>query len=131
VTSLPGQASPRDIADGVLGLGFVAGNANRLAPPFYNALDRGLFVEPVHAFYFSQANHEHFDVRSEVVFGGVNSVHYTGETTTLPLRHEARWAVSLDGVALGGASAESENTSAILSTDTPLIFLPTASAERL
>ncbi len=128
-TSEPGLAFAFGRFDGIMGLGYDTISVNKIVPPFYNMLDEGLLDEPVFAFYLSNA--EDKESESEVVFGGVDSAHYEGKLTKIPLRRKAYWEVDLDAITFGDESAEIENTGVILDTGTSLIALPSTLAELL
>jgi saccharopepsin len=109
-----------------MGLGFDSISVNRMVPPFYKMIEQKLIDEPVFAFYLADQ-----EGQSEVVFGGVDSNHYKGKLTTIPLRRKAYWEVDFDAIAFGDDKAELENTGIILDTGTSLIALPTQLAEML
>lgn len=123
-TSEPGLAFAFGRFDGILGLGYDTISVNKIVPPFYRMVDDGLLDESKFAFYLGSGDDD-----SEVVFGGVDKDHYTGEFTKLPLKRKAYWEVDLDAIILGDQSAELEGTGAILDTGTSLIVLPTTMAE--
>lgn len=129
-TSEPGLAFAFGRFDGILGLGYDTISVNKIVPPFYSMLDQGLLDEPVFAFYLGNTNDGEGD-ESEAVFGGVDEDHYTGKVTKIPLRRKAYWEVDLDAISFGSASAELDNTGAILDTGTSLIALPSTLAELL
>lgn len=128
-TSEPGLAFAFGRFDGILGLGYDTISVNKIPPPFYKMLDQKLIDEPVFAFYLSDTNDE--SKESEAVFGGIDESHYTGKVTKIPLRRKAYWEVSLDAITFGDATAEIDNTGAILDTGTSLIALPSTLAELL
>jgi saccharopepsin len=128
-TSEPGLAFAFGRFDGILGLGYDSIAVNKVVPPFYNMIDQGLLDEQVFAFYLSDTNKKGDE--SEAVFGGINKDHYTGKMTKIPLRRKAYWEVDLDAISFGDATAELENTGAILDTGTSLIALPSTLAELL
>jgi saccharopepsin len=127
-TSEPGLAFAFGRFDGIMGLGYDTISVNKIPPPFYNMLDQGLLDKPVFAFYLSDTNEGD---NSEVTFGGLNSDHYEGKITYIPLRRKAYWEVTLDSITFGKATAEIDNTGVILDTGTSLIALPTTMAELL
>lgn len=127
-TSEPGLAFAFGRFDGILGMGFDRISVNGIVPPFYQLVNQKLIDEPVFAFYL---NSESGSDASEVVFGGVDSDHYTGKITEIPLRRKAYWEVDLDSISFGDETAELENTGVILDTGTSLIALPTDLAELL
>lgn len=128
-TEEPGLAFAFGQFDGILGLGYDTISVNHIVPPFYNMVDQGLLDEPVFSFYLGDSNTEGDD--SEVLFGGIDKSHYTGEMIKIPLRRKAYWEVELDAIAFGGQTAEIEATGAILDTGTSLIALPSTMAELL
>ena len=128
-TSEPGLAFAFGKFDGILGLGYDSISVDHIVPPFYNMINQELLDEPVFAFYLSDSNDK--DAESEVVFGGVDKAHYTGDMVKIPLRRKAYWEVDLDALTFGDATAEIENTGVILDTGTSLIALPSTMAELL
>lgn len=125
----PGLAFAFGRFDGTLGLGYDTISVNHITPPFYNMVNRKLIDEPVFAFYLG--NTEDKNSKSEVVFGGIDPDHYTGEITEIPVRRKAYWEVDFDAITLGDETAELEGTGVILDTGTSLIVLPTSLAELL
>ena len=129
-TEEPGLAFAFGRFDGILGLGYDTISVNKIVPPFYNMIDQGLINDPVFSFYLSDTNNGEGD-ESEAVFGGINKDHFTGSLTKIPLRRKAYWEVDLDAISFGDATAELDNTGAILDTGTSLIALPSTLAELL
>ncbi|RKF63697.1 Vacuolar protease A [Erysiphe neolycopersici] len=64
--------------DGVLGLGFETSSENDIIHPLYNMFDQELIDELIFSFFLSDK-----EDGSEVVFGGVDPNHYTGEISKL------------------------------------------------
>ena len=129
VTQEPGLAFAFGRFDGIWGLGYDSISVNKIVPPFYQMINQGLVDEPVFAFYLGDTNKDGDE--SEVVFGGVDKDHYTGDVTYLPLRRKAYWEVDLDAISFGDQTAEIDSTGAILDTGTSLIALPSTLAELL
>lgn len=111
-----------------MGLGYDTISVNKIVPPIYNMINKGLIDKPVFAFYLGDSNG---GAESEVVFGGVDEDHYTGKITYLPVRRKAYWEVEFQALTFGDASAPLEETGAILDTGTSLIALPSTMAELL
>jgi saccharopepsin len=107
--------------DGVFGLGYAAAAVNLAVPPFYNMINQGL-TEPVFAFYFSDAHGE--DDIGEITFGGINHHHYTGDLTTLPIRHKPTWETIFTSITFGNWTAELNDTGAAIDTGASMIVLP-------
>jgi len=127
-TEEPGLAFAFGRFDGILGLGFDTISVNRIVPPFYQMVEQNLLDEPIFAFYLGDTND---GKDSEVIFGGLDASHYTGELTYIPLRRKAYWEVDLDAIAFGDSSAGLDDTGVILDTGTSLIALPSTLAELL
>ncbi|KAI9659247.1 MAG: Vacuolar protease A [Trizodia sp. TS-e1964] len=123
----PGLAFAFGKFDGILGLGYDSISVNRVVPPFYRMIEQKLLDSSVFAFYLSSTE----DDESEVVFGGINKNHYSGEITTIKVSRKAYWEVDLDAVTFGDDVLELQNTGAVLDTGTSLIVFPTDVAELL
>ena len=125
-TSEPGLAFAFGRFDGILGLAYDTISVNKVVPPFYNMVDKGLVDKPVFGFYLGDESEG-----SELVFGGVDEALYTGKMTYIPLRRKAYWEVDLDSITFGDDTAELDGTGVILDTGTSLIALPSTLAELL
>merc|ERR1712032_1758140 len=66
----------------------------------------------------------------ELVFGGVDSKHYTGDFTFVPLSSESYWEVTLDGAKVGGQSV-SQTNKAIVDSGTSLLAGPTEEVQAI
>jgi len=126
VTSEPGLAFAFGRFDGILGLGYDRISVNGIPPVVYNMIDQGLLDEPKFAFYLGDTEDS-----SEAIFGGIDSNHYTGKITYLPLRRKGYWEVKLDSITFGSDTAEMDDTGAILDTGTSLLTFPSTIAELL
>jgi len=105
--------------DGILGLGWDSISVGGV-PTVMNALVASKqLTQPVFAFYLGN------NQPGELVFGGVDSKHYTGDFSFVPLSSETYWQVALDGVKLGGAAASSTKQ-AIVDSGTSLLAGPSA-----
>jgi saccharopepsin len=110
-----------------LGLAYDTISVNHITPPFYNALDQGLLDQPVFTFRLGASEED----GGEAVFGGIDSSHYTGKITYVPVRRKGYWEVELESVAFGDDVLELENTGAAIDTGTSLIVMPTTIADML
>jgi saccharopepsin len=112
--------------DGLVGLGFKSISQYNIPTPFEAMIDQKLISEPVFAFYLpSDASQQ-----GELVFGGVDQSHYTGDLVNVPLISETYWEVSLDSMTFGGSSVVT-NQKAIIDSGTSLLAGPTASVAAL
>jgi saccharopepsin len=126
-TKEPGLAFAFGKFDGILGLAYDTISVNHITPPFYNAIDQGLLKEKVFTFRMGASEQD----GGEAVFGGIDSSHYTGKITYVPVRRKGYWEVELESVAFGDDELELENTGAAIDTGTSLIVMPTTIAEML
>merc|ERR1712217_318385 len=105
--------------DGILGLGWDKISVGGV-PTVMNALVKaGELAQPVFGFFLGN------NQVGELEFGGVDSKHYTGDFSYVPLSSETYWQVALDGVTLGSDSASSTKR-AIVDSGTSLLAGPTA-----
>jgi len=110
--------------DGILGLGWDSITVGGGIAPFTALVNSGKLDEPVFAFYLGD------NAVSELVLGGVDSKHYTGEFTTVPLISTTYWAVGLTGISVKGSSV-SNTKKAIIDSGTSLMAGPTAEVKKI
>lgn len=129
-TSEPGLAFAFGKFDGILGLAYDTISVDKVVPPIYNAIDKGLLDEPQFAFYLGDAAKSNDD-GGIITIGGYDESKFHGEITWLPVRRKAYWEVKFDGLGLGDEYAELEDHGAAIDTGTSLIALPSQLAEIL
>jgi hypothetical protein len=105
--------------DGLLGLGFKSISLYNIPTPFESMIDQKLIDESVFAFYLQ----EDASQQGELVFGGIDKSHYTGDLVNVPLISETYWQVSLDGMTFGSSSITS-SAKAIIDSGTSLLAGP-------
>jgi len=105
--------------DGILGLGFDSISVGRVPTVMSALLASKQLDEPVFGFFLGN------NAVGELEFGGVDSKHYTGDFTYVPLKSATYWEVELDGVKLGSDSM-STTKKAIIDSGTSLLAGPTA-----
>eukprot|EP00924_Labyrinthula_sp_SR-Ha-C_P016613 snap_masked-scaffold_6-processed-gene-9.7-mRNA-1 protein AED:0.37 eAED:0.37 QI:0/0/0/1/1/1/2/0/302 len=105
--------------DGILGLGWesiVQGGG----PTVFGELVRtGQVAEPCFAFYLSGDGSD-----GELVLGGVDPKHYTGDFYKIPLSSESYWQIKLGGLTVGGHKLASLTERIIVDSGTSLIAGP-------
>jgi len=106
--------------DGLLGLGFKSISQYNIPTPFESMIDQKLIDMPVFAFYLPAANGQD----GELVFGGIDQSHYTGDLVDVPLTSETYWQVSLDSMTLGSTPVTSSAAKAIVDSGTSLLAGP-------
>lgn len=110
--------------DGILGFAFQSISVDNVVPVFYNIDSQKLVDEPVFAFWLSR-NASVGQVGGELVLGGVDPAHYTGEFTTVPLTNETYWQFELARITVGSTTV-SGSANAIADTGTSLLAGPTS-----
>ncbi|KAM7412030.1 hypothetical protein PAMA_021820 [Pampus argenteus] len=109
-------------ADGILGLAYQSISADNVVPVFDNMVKQGLVSQAMFSVYLSSNEQQ----GSEVVFGGLDSSHYTGDITWIPLSSESYYQIKMDSVTINGQTvACSGGCQAIIDTGTSLIVGPT------
>jgi len=106
--------------DGLLGLGFKSISQYQIPTPFESMVEQKLIDEPVFAFYLQQDAAQ----QGELIFGGIDKSHYTGELVDVPLTSETYWEVSLDAMTFGGKPVISSAQKAIIDSGTSMLAGP-------
>merc|ERR1719373_670076 len=83
-------------------------------------IDQKLIDEPLFAFYLQQDASK----QGELVFGGIDKSHFTGELVDVPLTSETYWEVSLDAMKFGDKAVVSSPQKAIIDSGTSLLAGP-------
>ncbi|KAM3872494.1 pepsin A-like [Diretmus argenteus] len=114
--------------DGILGLAFQSLAADNVVPVFDNMVKQNAVSQPFFSVYLS-GNKEQ---GSEVIFGGVDSSHYTGQVTWIPLTSATFWQIKMDSIIVNGQTvACSGGCQAIIDTGTSLIVGPNSDIDNL
>jgi len=106
--------------DGLLGLGFKSISQYHIPTPFEQMIDQKLISQPVFAFYLTSDA----SAVGELVLGGIDKSHYTGDLVSVPLTNESYWEVSMDAMKFGDAVIVSSATKAIIDSGTSLLAGP-------
>lgn len=116
-----GQLYASSPMDGILGLGFSA-IANGLKAPIDVLKANGALSEPVFAFYLTGGEKS----GSELIFGGLDKAHYSGDFKYVDLQAETYWQVNLKDLKVGDASVMGvlHTGSAIVDSGTSLLAGP-------
>lgn len=110
--------------DGIFGLAYDRISVKGVVPPFYHMVNRGLIDQPIFSVWLNDAD-EDKDVGGELVFGGIDDSHFTGEIHWAHVRRKGYWEVDLEKVVFDGEEVELEGTGAAIDTGTSLIAVPT------
>ncbi|XP_034392900.1 pepsin A-like [Cyclopterus lumpus] len=116
------------ISDGILGLAFQSIASDQVVPVFDNMVKDGLVSQSVFSVYLSRNSEQ----GSEVVFGGVDSSHYTGQIRWIPLTSATYWQIKMDSVMINGQTvACAGGCQAIIDTGTSMIVGPTSDIQNI
>jgi len=120
VTKEPGIAFVAAHFDGILGLGFDSIAVTHATPWWYHVVEQKLVDEPVFAFYLNRTA----GGDGELLLGGVDEAHYTGEFTSVPLTNETYWEFHMDGLSVGSSKFCDGGCKAIADSGTSLLAGP-------
>jgi len=112
--------------DGLLGLGFKSISQYNIPTPFEQMIDQKLISESVFAFYLPSDPSQ----TGELVLGGIDKSHYTGDLVKVPLVSETYWEVSLDVLKFGDSTVVSSQK-AIIDSGTSMLAGPTDAVKKL
>ncbi|KAF9164449.1 hypothetical protein DFQ26_001423 [Actinomortierella ambigua] len=120
------QISP---ADGTLGLGLspihgVDGKKSFIE----NAIQAKALVQPVFSVYLPPARARDGGLRGEVLFGGINHKHYSGELTYVPITQPDHWVIEVEDILFNNQSLGIRSQEGIIDTGTALVLVDTATA---
>jgi len=112
--------------DGILGLAWGSISVDGIPPVFQTMVEQGLVDQPVFSFYLSGAS----GTPGELVLGGIDSSHYTGELVYVPLISETYWEAALDGMTVGGTSVTTA-TKVVIDSGTSILAGPSSEVAAL
>merc|ERR1711907_199425 len=90
-------------------------------------ISQNLISDKVFAFYLQDDP----AAQGELILGGVDKSHYTGDLVTVPLTSETYWEVSLDGLKFGDSAVVTSPMKAIIDSGTSLLAGPKDAVSKL
>ncbi|KAI8993574.1 endopeptidase [Pilobolus umbonatus] len=114
--------------DGIFGLGYDTISVKHTVPPFYQMVDRDLLEEHIFSFWLNDMNKEE-EVGGELVFGGVDEDHYSGNITWSPVKRKGYWEIEIENIKFGGEYVDLEPIGAAIDTGSSLLVAPSTVAE--
>ncbi|XP_036396912.1 gastricsin-like [Megalops cyprinoides] len=121
----PGNHFARPLHDGLMGLAYKPSQQTIVD----TMIQEGLLEEPVFAFYLSRNSER----GSEVVFGGTDPSHYTGEIHWVPVQMNSHWQLVFEGFEVNHQATGwcQSGCTAIVDTGTSLLACPPQYADTL
>jgi len=110
--------------DGICGMGWDSISVDGVQTPVQALVASGEMPESVFAFHLGATA----STDGELTLGGVNSAHYTGEFSYVPLVSKSYWQVALDGFQLDNTAIGS-TPYAIVDSGTSMMAGPTADVD--
>jgi hypothetical protein len=110
--------------DGICGMGWDSISVDGVQTPVQALVASGQLAEPVFAFFMGDNS------AGELTLGSVNSAHYSGEFSYVPLLDKSYWEITLDSLALDGQQVGS-TTKAIVDSGTSLMAGPTEDVQAI
>eukprot|EP00591_Stephanopyxis_turris_P002683 CAMPEP_0195520230 /NCGR_PEP_ID=MMETSP0794_2-20130614/16438_1 /TAXON_ID=515487 /ORGANISM="Stephanopyxis turris, Strain CCMP 815" /LENGTH=373 /DNA_ID=CAMNT_0040649543 /DNA_START=69 /DNA_END=1190 /DNA_ORIENTATION=+ len=110
--------------DGICGMGWSAITVGGEPSPFTALAATGQLEKNVFAFYLGNDESPLPEKNSELILGGVDDAHYTGDFNFVPLTWEGYWQIALGGLTVNGDSM-TETKIAIVDSGTSLLAGPT------
>jgi len=112
--------------DGILGLAFPILSVNKVPTVFENLVSQGLVADAQFAFYLGNSDSD----AGELVLGGTDPAHYTGEFSYVPLKANTYWEITLGSLTVGTAVYGTGNN-AIVDSGTSLLTGPAADVKAI
>lgn len=130
-TSEPGLTFLVARFDGILGLAFDSISVDYVPPVWYNILSQNLVQQPVFGVWLNRNASD--SNGGELTLGGVDSTHYTGQVTYIPLTDQDYWRFGLNDILVNGQSHGfcSSGCKAIADTGTSLLAGPTKAVTQI
>nr|XP_033775208.1 cathepsin E [Geotrypetes seraphini] len=128
--SEPGNTFADSGFDGILGLAYPSLAVGGCTPVFDNMMAQNLVAMPIFSVYMSR--NPDSSVGGEIIFGGLDSSHFSGDLNWIPVTNQGYWQIQLDNIMVGGqVTFCAEGCQAIVDTGTSLITGPSKTVLQL
>jgi len=108
-TTEPGVTFVYSKFDGILGLGYDSLSKKQTPTPFSRLIQDGKCAQPVFAFWLNRdASTSNGNNGGELTLCGMDSNHYVGELTYVPVTRQAYWQFEVDEVVVDGHSISTQ-----------------------
>jgi len=103
---------------------------DHVTPVWYNLVNQKLVTQPIFAFWLNRDPNSKPGFGGELVLGGVNPNHYTGDIHYVDVISKTYWEFNTDSIAIG-SKYYCKNCKAIADTGTSLIAGPSAIIDQI
>ncbi|KAK1152170.1 hypothetical protein AOXY_G31399 [Acipenser oxyrinchus oxyrinchus] len=111
--------------DGILGLGYPTIAAGGATPVFDNMMAQNLVEKPIFSVYLNR--NPDYSSGGELIFGGFDPSHFSGELHWVPVTKQGYWQILVDNIKVNGEVMFcSGGCQAIVDTGTSMLTGPTA-----
>uniref|UniRef100_A0A8C5P851 cathepsin E n=1 Tax=Leptobrachium leishanense TaxID=445787 RepID=A0A8C5P851_9ANUR len=99
-SSEPGNTFVNAAFDGILGLAYPSLAVGGCTPVFDNMMNQNLVEEPLFSVYMSRDPNS--SEGGELMFGGIDSSHFSGQLNWSPVTNQGYWQIQLDNIQVAG-----------------------------
>lgn len=117
--------------DGIMGMAFQSISIDGIPTPFQDMVAQKVVDEPVFAFFLASEDNPPLPplTQGELIIGGTDPNHYTGELSYVPLSSETYWEITIDSLSVGSTTSTTKR--AVLDTGTSLLAGPKSDVDTI